>query len=131
MSDIGAKRKMTFRVDPGLARALRQLPNQTAFVEAALRQALGQICPLCHGTGQTPDVHLAVTNLKNARRIDRVTAAQLRSLVRLGRALLATELEIAPGDPEDAELDFKLAREDEVLLAGRLRRGARASSLTH
>jgi hypothetical protein len=134
MTPAGAKQKMTFRVAPELASALRQLPNQTAFLEAALRQALGQTCPLCHGSGRTEDVHLEVSDLKEvrgARRIDRVTAAQLRSLVRLGRALLATQLDLELADPDDAELGFRLARRDEVLLAGRLRRGDPELNLTH
>ena len=134
VTQAGGKQKLTFRVAPDLAKALRQLPNQTAFLEAALREALGQTCPLCHGSGRTEDVHLAVSDLKElrgVRRIDRVTAAQLRSLVRLGRALLATELELELTDPEEAELGFRLARQDEVLLAGRLRRGDSELNLAH
>jgi hypothetical protein len=136
VADPRAKQKMTFRVAPDLVRSLRQLPNQTAFVESALRQALGHTCPLCHGTGQTEGVHLAVSDLKElrgVRRIDRVTAARLRSLVRLGRALLATELELElePTDRDDAELGFRLAREDEVLLAGHIRRGDAELNLSH
>jgi hypothetical protein len=133
MADARTKQKMTFRIDPDLARSLRQLPNQTAFLEAALRQALGQTCPLCHGSGRTDDVHLAVSDLKEFRgalQIDRVTAAQLRSLVRLGRALLATQLDLEPSDQDD-ELGFRLARQDEVLLAGRLRRGDAELNPTH
>lgn len=117
------KRRMTFRVDPELAEALRLLPNQTAFVEQALRDALGRVCPLCHGTGDVPDVHLAVSNFKNLpiRRLDRKAAGQLKALVRLGRALLATQLELDAA-PEGGSLGFRLAREDELLLAGSIER---------
>jgi len=128
------KQKMTFRIDPELARTLREVPNQTAFVEEALREALGHICPTCHGTGRTATPHLLVSDLKGLRgrgRIDRQVASQLRSLVRVGRALLATQLEIAPDDGDGAELGFRLAREDEILLTGRLRRGEAELIQTH
>ena len=110
--------RVTFRVDGDVVEALRQLPNQTAFVERALREALGQLCPLCHGTGESPGVHLAVSDLKRqAIRLDRSTAAQLKALVRLGRQLLATELELdAQGG--GSGLGFRLAREDQLLLTG-------------
>jgi hypothetical protein len=93
-----AKQRVTFRVDPELAGALRHLPNQTAFVERVLREALGRLCPVCAGSGEVPDVHLAVSNLKKlaGRRLERDTAAQLKALVRLGRQLLATNLRLAP-----------------------------------
>ena len=117
------KQKVTFRVDPELAASLRQLPNQTAFVEDVLREALGRICPYCHGTGAAGGVHLEVSNLKGIRsgRLDRATAAELKALVRLGRQLLATELELESSGSH--ELGFRLAREDQLLLYGRIPRG--------
>jgi len=119
-----AKQRVTFRIDRELGEALRQLPNQTAFVERVLREALGRICPLCDGAGEVRDVHLAVSNLKKLAvgRLDRVRAAQLKALVRLGRQLLATNLELEPSR-DDGELEFRLARANELLLAGRLPRG--------
>ena len=118
-----AKTRVTFRVNGDLAGALRQLPNQSAFVERTLREALGQVCPLCHGTGESPARTLVVSDLKQKpfERIDRSTAAQLRSLVRLGRQLLATELELLPAAdecPSQHGLSFRLAREDQLLLSG-------------
>jgi hypothetical protein len=112
---------MTFRLPPDLAAALRQLPNQTTFVESVLREAVGRVCPLCHGTGETPGARLNVSDLKRlpTGRLDRETAVQLKTLVRLGRALLATQLELQ-ASAEDAGLGFRLARDDEVLLAGRI-----------
>ncbi len=88
------KQRATFRLEPELAAALRQLPNQTAFVESVLREALGRLCPLCQGTGHASGVHLHVSNFKGLpiRRLDRSTAAQLKALVHLGRQLLATQL---------------------------------------
>lgn len=79
-----------------------------------------------------PDVHLAVSNLKKlaGRRLDRVTAAQLKALVRLGRQLLATDLELGPS-AEDGELEFRLARSNELLLAGRIPRGHSELTLAH
>jgi hypothetical protein len=127
-----AKQRVTFRVDPDLASALRHLPNQTAFVEQVLRDALGRLCPVCAGSGEVPDVHLAVSNLKKlaGRRLERDTAAQLKALVRLGRQLLATNL-VLEASPQDGELEFRLARSNETLLAGRIPRGQADLTLTH
>lgn len=119
-----SKHRATFRLEPDLVQALRRLPNQTAFVETALREALGRLCPLCHGAGTVHEVHLAVSDLKNlpGRRLDRSAAEQLKALVRIGRDLLATALEIEASE-EAAELDFRLEREDQILLVGRIPRG--------
>jgi hypothetical protein len=127
-----SKQRVTFRVDRELASALKHLPNQTRFVEQVLREALARICPLCAGSGEVRDVHLDVSNLKKLAvgRLDRVRAAQLKALVRLGRQLLATNLELEPSR-DDGELEFRLARADELLLAGRIPRGNRDVSLTH
>jgi hypothetical protein len=122
---------MTFRLPADLAMALRRLPNQTAAVERALREALGRLCPLCQGTGQAPGVHLQVSDFKRIPigRIDRAEAAQLRALVRLGRELLATQLEIQARSAAGGELGFRLARDQELLLAGRIPRGGSALAL--
>ena len=127
-----AKQRVTFRVDPELAGALRHLPNQTAFVERVLRDALSRLCPVCAGSGEVPDVHLAVSNLKKlaGRRLERDTAAQLKALVRLGRQLLATNL-VLETSSEDGELEFRLARSNELLLAGRIPRGQSDLTLAH
>ncbi|MFI5314194.1 MAG: hypothetical protein ACHQ6T_00705 [Myxococcota bacterium] len=126
------KQRVTFRIDAELGAALRQLPNQTAFVERVLREALARVCPLCAGCGEVQDVHLAVSNLKTLAvgRLDRVRAAQLKALVRLGRQLLATELQLEPSR-DDGELEFRLARADELLLTGRIPRSNREVSLSH
>ena len=125
------KQRVTFRVEPELAAALRRLPNQTAFVEQVLREALGRVCPLCEGTGEVPDVHLSVSNFKDLpiRRLDREAAAQLKSLVRLGRELMATELRLQAIGEE--QLAFRLARDGDELLAGTLPAGPGHSSLRH
>jgi hypothetical protein len=77
-------------------------------------------------------VHLAVSNFKGlpGPRLDRSTAAQLKALVRLGRQLLATELALEPSSEGD-DLGFRLAREHEVLLAGRIPLGGASVKLTH
>ena len=120
--------RTTYRLPSDLADALRRLPNQTAFVERVLREALGQLCPLCHGTGQSPGGALLVSDLKAERigRLDRDTAAQLRAIVRLGRQVLATELALvaAPGRDGAPDLEFRLARDDQLLLSGRIARQA-------
>lgn len=121
---------MTFRLPEDLSEALRRLPNQTRFVEGALREALERICPLCQGTGEAPAVHLAVSDLKRQVRLDREAAAQLKSLVQLGRELLATQLKLDAA-PDGAGLGFKLARRDHVLLSGRIPNDPPATRLTH
>lgn len=121
---------MTFRLPQDLSEELRRLPNQTSFVEGALREALERICPLCRGTGEVPPVHLAVSDLKRQVRLDRAAAAQLRSLVHLGRELLATQLQLDAA-PDGGGLGFKLARQDRVLLSGRIPNDRATVRLTH
>ncbi len=121
MARAANKQRVTYRLEPELVVALRQLPNQTAFVERTLREALTHVCPLCHGTGEASGVHLSVSDLKRSPvgRLDRATAARLRTLVRLGRQLLATELALEAAGTEH-ELAFRLEREDQILLTGRI-----------
>jgi len=128
----GPKERMTFRISSDVAAALRRVPNQTALVERCLRDALSRLCPLCHGSGEAPGVHLAVSDFKACAlgRIDRAEAAQLRALVRLGRALLATQLQIEPSEGE-RELGFRLARDEELLLSGRIPRSGSGLELGH
>jgi hypothetical protein len=111
------KTRVTFRVDADLAESLRQLPNQTAFVERALREALARECPLCDGRGRVGDVALRVPDFRSRRlpRLGGDAARRLREIVRLGRRVWATELDLARGD---AGWRFRLLRKDEVLLAG-------------
>jgi hypothetical protein len=113
--------RMTFRVEPELARSLRHLPNQTQFVERALKEALGQSCPLCGGCGRLVGGSLRVSDFRSAAlpRLERNAAAQLRGLVRFGRRTLATALELE-AQPEEGDLGFRIARDDETLLSGRL-----------
>ncbi len=126
------RKRVTFRIPPDLAAALQHVPNQTALVESALREALARTCPLCHGSGEAPLARLSVSNLKRLRvhPLDRESAAQIKALVRLGRELLATELELEASG-EEAGLGFRLAREDQVLLAGRIPGGHGRLKLAH
>ncbi len=126
------RQPVTFRLPQDLVRSLRELTNQTSFVETALREALGKLCPLCHGSGEAPGVHLAVSNFKwtPGSRPDRVAAAHLKALVRLGRQVLATELALDPTSESDS-LGFRLAREDKVLLTGRIPRRESSLELSH
>src|SRR5688572_4724162 len=112
--------RMTFRLEPKLARSLRALPNQTRFVEQALEDALGGVCPLCHGTGRVVKGALRVSDFRTAElpKLERDAAAQLKGLVRFCRTSLATDLELAQL-PEAGELGFRIAREDQTLLSGR------------
>jgi hypothetical protein len=62
-----------------------------------------------------PGIHLTVSNLRNLVRPDRRAAAKLKSLVHLGRELLATELALKASS-DALRLDFRLAREGHELL---------------
>ena len=50
---IGKKKEeiVTFKADGRLAEELNRLPNKSEFIRQALLRALGNECPLCHGTG--------------------------------------------------------------------------------
>jgi hypothetical protein len=90
------KTRVTFRVDEVLADALRELPNQTKFVEDALRDALGKTCPVCNGEGRVTGRALRVTNLREQgmRRLSRNEARDLQRVFRLGREVAATRIEL-------------------------------------
>src|SRR5262249_34354731 len=115
------KHRVTFRIAPDLAAALRTLPSQTAFVEAALREALGRTCPLCSGRGRVSAARMRVSDFKQARlpRLGRAEALRLRDVVRMGRRLHATDLDLASA--ERGALAFQLSRQDQVLCRGRVR----------
>lgn len=42
---------VTFKVDEGLLEVIRDIPNRSEFIRNAILSALGNICPLCNGTG--------------------------------------------------------------------------------
>jgi hypothetical protein len=107
-----SRTRVTFRVDPELARQLRRLPNQTRFVEEAL---------MCGGSGCVADGSLRVSDFRIADlpRLERDAATQLKGLVRFGRRTFATDLELESQPGED-ELRFRIARDETTLLSGRL-----------
>jgi hypothetical protein len=113
--------RVTFRVDPRLATALRQVPNQTRFVEKALKDALGRSCPLCRGSGRLAGDSLRISDfrIEALPKLERAAAAPLRGLVRFGKRMQATTLKLE-ATPEDGDLEFRIARDDEILLSGRL-----------
>jgi hypothetical protein len=113
------KTRVTFRVAADLATALRELPNQTDFVERALRDALGWTCPLCAGSGRVPARGVRVSNLRQLALapLDRGSALQLRRLVQLARNLAATDVDLFARGPA-AALGFVVKRADDVLLRG-------------
>ncbi len=47
---------ISFKVDGALAEALGAIDNRSDFIRKALLQALGNVCPVCQGTG-TLTVH--------------------------------------------------------------------------
>ncbi len=115
------KTRMTFRVAADLAAQLRELPNQTAFVESALRTALGIDCPACEGTGRLLAGQLEVSNFKSCglSRLDRDAAIELRRLVRVARSVGATRLELS-GPAHEASLSYVVSRGRQVVLTGTL-----------
>jgi hypothetical protein len=118
---MAQKRMVTFRVASDLAAALRKLPNQTAFVESALREALGRTCPMCAGSGRvaaSSALRLPDFRAHRLPRLDRAKALELRELVRLGRRVSATDLALERA--EDDGLAFRLSRKRAVLLEGEI-----------
>jgi hypothetical protein len=118
------KTRVTFRVSSELADSLRELGNQTQFVEEALRAALHEQCPACGGTGRKQATTLRVSNFRHRELplLRRDAAIQLRALVALARRMAATDVELrSVGDA----LGFSIVRGAELLFRGTLR-GAEA-----
>lgn len=42
---------ITFKVDEALAEAMAGIQNRSDFIRTAILSALGNVCPLCNGTG--------------------------------------------------------------------------------
>lgn len=42
---------ITFKVDPSLAEAMKDIPNRSQFIRGAILAALDSVCPVCLGTG--------------------------------------------------------------------------------
>ena len=118
------KTRVTFRVATDLADVLRQLPNQTNFVETALREALRAKCPSCGGTGRVPARALRISNFRKAAlpRLERAAALQLKRVVGLARRVAATEIELEKAG-DGRSMNFVVARGDEILLRGELSGG--------
>src|SRR5262245_2773501 len=116
------KTRVTFRVAEDLAESLRELPNQTQFVERALRAALGRTCPTCDGSGRVASSDVRVSNFRQAAlpELTRESALQLKELVQLGRQVAATKIRLdrRPGEPA---LGFVVERGHTVLLRGSIR----------
>jgi hypothetical protein len=115
------KTRVTFRIAPDLADSLRDLPNQTTFVEDALRRALGRTCPACEGAGRIRWKSVAVSDFRRTAlpRLDRNGAKQLKGLVQLARELAASKLDLTRSHAS-AGFDFVLSRGDDVLMRGML-----------
>jgi hypothetical protein len=111
------KTRVTFRLEGNLAEALRGLPNQTKFVEDALRNALGRTCPLCLGEGRVQQRRIRVSNVRASgiRRLNREEAQQLQRIFRLGQALAATGIDL---EKYGRRVRFVLRREKQELLDG-------------
>jgi len=111
------KTRVTFRVEDDLANALRDLPNQTRFVEEALRDALGRTCPVCLGHGRLPMRRIRVTNVRTQgiRHLSRDEAQQLQKVFRLGQEVAATRIELVK---LGRRVGFRMQREKTELLNG-------------
>jgi hypothetical protein len=111
------KTRVTFRVEADLADALRELPNQTRFVEDALRDALGRTCPVCRGDGRLPPRVIRVSNVRREgiKRLSRGEAQQLQKIYRLGQELAATRLDLRK---QGRRVGFSLRREQHEILTG-------------
>jgi hypothetical protein len=116
---VHMKTRVTFRVAADLAEALRDLPNQTQFVEQALREALRDECSMCGGTGRARAHQVRVSNFRAASLppLRREVAVQLKSIVTLARRTAATNVELRAANNG---LSFVLARGSQVLLEGTL-----------
>jgi len=42
---------VTFKVNEDLLAVIREIPNRSEFIRAAIMAALENVCPLCSGTG--------------------------------------------------------------------------------
>jgi|ERR1041385_5218406 hypothetical protein len=113
------KTRVTFRIDDDLALTLRELPNQTKFVEDALREALGRTCPVCVGSGRLPLRSLSVTNIRDGgiKRLTRDEAQHLQRVFRLGQEVAATRIDLRR---QGRRVTFTMKREGTELLDGTL-----------
>ena len=111
------KTRVTFRVEADLADALRELPNQTKFVEDALRNALGRTCPVCHGEGRLIQRGIRVSNVREQgiKRLNRDEAQQLQRLYRLGQEIAATRIDLRK---RGRRVGFSLRRDQHEILKG-------------
>jgi hypothetical protein len=115
------KTRVTFRVAEDLAETLRALPNQTAFVESALREALRDKCPACGGTGRASAGGLRVSNLRSQSLgvLGRDAALQLKNVVALARHASATAVRLEK-KRTNADISFVVVRGETVLTRGTL-----------
>lgn len=42
---------ISFKVDPELGEAMRNIPNRSRFIRSAILAAMAGVCPLCDGSG--------------------------------------------------------------------------------
>ncbi len=115
------KTRVTFRIQADLADALRELPNQTTFVEEALRSALGRTCPVCAGQGRLAMRRLHVTNVRESgiNRLTRHQAQELQKVFRLGQQVAATRIDL---ERRGGRVRFTMMRNGGSVLAGTLDR---------
>jgi hypothetical protein len=115
------KTRVTFRIPSELAETLRRLPNQTNFVERALRDALVKNCPMCAGTGRISAEPVHVTSVRHtgAFPLSRDTALQLKKVVAIARQLAATDVDLERASNAQS-MFFNVRRGQDILLQGTL-----------
>jgi hypothetical protein len=115
------KTRVTFRISPELAESLRDLPNQTLFVERALKEALRERCPACGGSGRKNEHGLWISNFRAEQipALSREAALELKGLVSLARHAAATRVELRRA--RKGAVGYRVTRGDEELLSGELR----------
>ena len=73
---------VTFKVDEDLLEAIKDIPNRSEFIRAAIIAALGSVCPLCDGTGMlTPNQKQHWDDFSSNHLIERCKKCDERVLV--------------------------------------------------
>lgn len=67
---------VTIRVDQYLANMLKSIPNRSAFIRDAIRDALARQCPVCHGAGVLAVADHSETDKTSAKQVGQPPARE-------------------------------------------------------
>lgn len=67
---------VTIRVDSCLADMLKSVPNRSAFIRDAIRDALARQCPVCHGAGVVAVADPSETHKAPAKQTEQPPASE-------------------------------------------------------